>query len=243
MSKKLRENIAHPSPGHYDYNTGGGYGKSQGSNSFLGGNYNFGDALSKHMKTDFDKENDEEIVRKYGEDLDDEDIGIDYKVHSRIKTNIGGTDANHKAKRNPNSFVGLANTSAYLGIHSSYNPKGNVITEMLSEYIREVLYESMSGSLYASNLGNHYRASGHNMPGGKITTGKKLTHASVGVKGKIGKVGDIDRSGYGNKATVKGDKYAPEATMFDEEIPFDEIYDKEDFDQLNVLKHQKQKSK
>jgi len=240
MAKKLRENIAHPSPGHYDYNTGGGYGKSQGSNSFLGGDYNFGDPLSKHMKTDFDKENDEEIVRKYGEDLDDEDIGIDYKVHAKIKTNLGGTDANHKAKRNPNSYVGLANTSAYLGIHSSYNPKGNVMTEMLTAYIKEVLYESMSGSLHASRLGNHYRASGHNKPGGKITTGKKMTHASVGIKGKIGKVGDIDASGYGpNKATVRGGKYAPDATMFSEDIPFDEIYDKEDFDQLNVLKHQK----
>jgi len=239
MSKKLKENIAHPSPGHYDYNSGGGYGKTQGSNSFLGGNYNAGHPLSKHMKSDFDKKNDEEIVRKYGEDLDDEEIGIDYKVHTRIKTNIGGTDANHKAKRNPNSFVGLANTSAYLGIHSSHNLSGDVISEMLSDYIKEVLYEAMSGSLHASNLGNHYRASGHKMPGGKITTGSRLTHASVGRKGKLGTPGDIDVSGYGNKATVRGGKYSPDATMFDKEIPFDEIYDEKDFDELNVLKHQK----
>lgn len=240
MTKKLRENIAHPSPGHYDYKTGYGYGKSQGSNSFLGGDYDFGDLLSKHMKSKFDKKNDEEIVKKYGEDLNDEEIDFKYKVHAKLKTNIGGTDSQHKSKRNPNSYVGLANTSAHIGLHSSHAIKGDVISESLLEYIREIIYESMSGSLHAANLGNHYQASRHGKPGGKNTTGKKLTHASVGTKGTIGTAGDIDRSGYGpNKATVKGGKFSPDATMFDYEIPFDEIYNQEDFDKLNVSKHQK----
>lgn len=237
--KKIKENIAHPSPGHYDYNTGGGYGKSQGANSFLGNDYNGGHPLAKFMKTDFDKKNDEEIIKKYDEDLDEEDIDYKFSLHSKIHTNLGGTDPHHKSKRNPNSYVGLANTSAYLGIHSSYNPDGAVLTEIIKQYVYEVLYETMSGSLNASNLGNHYRASGHNLPGGKVTTGRKLTHASVGQKGKIGKSGEIDRAGYGNKATVKGGKADPTATMYNEDIPFDEIWDEEDFDRFNVLKHQK----
>lgn len=186
---------------NYDSRTGLGYGQTK--NGGLGSDWSMGDALSS-PKGDWDNELPinalpEEIV--IGPDttveelaiaagiieLEDEEItGVEAGINSKANTSLHmpTVDFAAKKKRNPNSYVGLANTSAYLG--ASHKRSGEVVLE---NYIREILLEktTISGRQYLKkSMGDPYKPSNANVTGG--------THGGVG-----GVRGAEDFDGYSQK--------------------------------------------
>jgi len=192
---------------NYDSRTGLGYGQTK--NGGLGSNWSMGDALSS-PKGEWDNDlpinalpNEivigpdttvEELAIAAGlivvddEEITDVEIGINAKANTSL--HMPTVDFAAKKKRNPNSYVGLSNTSAYLG--ASHKRSGDVVLE---NYIKEVLLEktSISGRQYLKKrLGDPYKPSNANVTGG--------THGGVG-----GHRGAEDFDGYSQKG-VKLDK-------------------------------------
>jgi hypothetical protein len=187
---------------NYDSRTGLGYGQT--TNGGLGSNWSMGDALSS-PKGEWDNElpinmSPSEIV--IGPDttveelaiaagiieIEDEEItDVEAGVNSKANTSfhMPTVDFAAKKKRNPNSYVGLANTSAYLG--ASHKRSGEVVLE---RYIREILLENttISARQYVQySLGDPYKPSTANAIGG--------THGAIG-----GESGAEDFDGYSQKA-------------------------------------------
>ena len=192
---------------NYDSRTGLGYGQTK--NGGLGSDWSMGDALSS-PKGVWDNElpinalpeeitigpdtTVEELAIAAGIiEIDDEEItGVEAGINSKANTSLHmpTVDFAAKKKRNPNSYVGLANTSAYLG--ASHKRSGEVVLE---SYIREILLEktSISGRQYLKkSMGDPYKPSKANVTGG--------THGGIG-----GVRGAEDFDGYSQKG-VKLDK-------------------------------------
>lgn len=165
---------------NYDSRTGLGYGQlGNNPNSGLGSSWNMGDALSS-PKGEWDDEEYSDTkecgcrIEINCDCIDNLEIGIERQLPT------SGAQSNSDAgsgqsRRNPNSVVGLANTSAYLGLSASHNRAGNVLREFISESIKDILlYESphMGGMSAASGLGRAYKpdtanaVSGYGMAGG-----------------------------------------------------------------------------
>lgn len=192
---------------NYDSRTGLGYGQTK--NGGLGSNWSMGDALSS-PKGEWDNDlpinalpNEivigpdttvEELAIAAGlivvddEEITDVEAGINAKANTSL--HMPTVDFAAKKKRNPNSYVGLSNTSAYLG--ASHKRSGEIVLE---SYIKEVLLEktSISGRQYLKkSLGDPYKPSNANVTGG--------THGGIG-----GHRGVEDYDGYSQKG-VKLDK-------------------------------------
>ena len=165
---------------NYDSRTGLGYGQlGNNPNSGLGSNWNMGDALSS-PKGEWDDEeysDTKECGCKIEIDCDCIDgLEIDIELKSPTSGAQFNRDAGSgKSSRNPNSYVGLANTSAHLGLSASHNRGGNVLREFILEAIKDILLcESphMGGMTAASGLGRAYKpdtanaVSGYGMAGG-----------------------------------------------------------------------------
>ena len=186
---------------NYDSRTGLGYGQTK--NGGLGSNWSMGDALSS-PKGEWDNElpinalpekiiigpdtTVEELAIAAGIiEIDDEEISnVEAGINSKANTSLHmpTVDFAAKKKRNPNSYVGLANTSAYLG--ASHKRSGEVVLE---SYIREILLEktSISGRQYLKkSMGDPYKSSNANVTGG--------THGGIG-----GVRGAEDFDGYSQK--------------------------------------------
>ena len=186
---------------NYDSRTGLGYGQTK--NGGLGSNWSMGDALSS-PKGEWDNElpinalpekliigpntTVEELAIAAGIiEIDDEEISnVESGINSKANTSLHmpTVDFAAKKKRNPNSYVGLANTSAYLG--ASHKRNGEVVLE---SYIREILLEktSISGRQYLKkSMGDPYK------PGKQHVTGG--THGGIG-----GVRGAEDYDGYSQK--------------------------------------------
>ena len=138
---------------NYDSRTGLGYGQTK--NGGLGSNWSMGDALSS-PKGEWDNDlpinnpgkeivigpntTVEELAIAAGIiEVEDEEItSVEAGINSKANTSLHmpTVDFAAKKKRNPNSYVGLANTSAYLG--ASHKRNGEVVLE---NYIREILLE------------------------------------------------------------------------------------------------------
>ena len=168
---------------NYDSRTGLGYGQTK--NGGLGSNWDMGDALSS-PKGEWDKDlplNDSEEDIVVGPNtsvkdlaiaagllqIEDEEItpfeaGIQSKANTSL--HMPTTDFAAKKKRNPNSYVGLANTSAYLG--SSYVRGGDVMSEnVLKEFIRESLMQEKTSigvkNKVSATIGDPYKPSKANV--------------------------------------------------------------------------------
>lgn len=169
---------------NYDSRTGLGYGQTK--NGGLGSDWSMGDALSS-PKGEWDNDlplNDSEeeivigpntsvrdlalaagLIELEDEEITDVEAGIQSKANMSL--HIPTTDFAAKKKRNPNSYVGLANTSAYLG--SSHKRLGNVMSEeVLREFIKEALIFEGETSIGArkrikSTLGDPYKPSKSNV--------------------------------------------------------------------------------
>lgn len=168
---------------NYDSRTGLGYGQT--SNGGLGSDWDMGDALSS-PKGQWD--NDLPInnpgaeikisastsvrdlaiaaglIQIEDEEITDVEAGIQSKANMSL--HMPTTDFAAKKKRNPNHYVGLANTSAYLG--SSHERSGNLVSETLREFIREALLAEDSSSISARkytkiNIGDPYKPSKANV--------------------------------------------------------------------------------
>ena len=186
---------------NYDSRTGLGYGQTK--NGGLGSNWSMGDALSS-PKGQWDNElpiNDlpeeliigpnttvEELAIAAGIiEIEDEEISsVEAGINSKANTSLHmpTVDFTAKKKRNPNSYVGLANTSAYLG--ASHKRSGEVVLE---NYIREILLEKTSigaRSSLSKSIGDPYK------PGKQHVTGG--THGGIG-----GVRGAEDHDGYSQK--------------------------------------------
>lgn len=187
---------------NYDSRTGLGYGQTGSSNnSGLGSSWNMGDALSS-PKGEWD---DDEYVnyKECGCSIEiDCDCIDNLEIEIELKSPTSGMQYNRdagsgKSSRNPNSYVGLANTSAYLG--ASHNREGKVLREFISETLKDILLKeskpsmSVSINLRKSNVGNPYKKMSLNVTGGK---------RGLGVK-PLG----IDSDGYGQNGTENGDPY------------------------------------
>jgi len=168
---------------NYDSRTGLGYGQTK--NGGLGSNWDMGDALSS-PKGEWDKDlplNDSEediiigpntsvrdlalaagLIEKEDEQITPIEAGIQSKANTSL--HMPTTDFAAKKKRNPNSYVGLANTSAYLG--ASFNRKGNVMLErILKDFIRETIIQEKTSigvkSKVSATIGNPYKSSKANV--------------------------------------------------------------------------------
>jgi hypothetical protein len=174
---------------NYDSRTGLGYGKT--SNGGLGSDWSMGDALSS-PKGEWDNDlpinnpgkeiaigpdtTVEELAIAAGiiEKEDESISGIEAGINSKANTSLHmpTVDFHAKNKRNPNSYVGLSNTSAYLG--ASHKRSGYV---MLEDYIREVILEKTSigaRSSLKSTIGDPYKPGPHNVS----NTSRGLGHKS-----------------------------------------------------------------
>ena len=164
---------------NYDSRTGLGYGQTK--NGGLGSDWSMGDALSSpkgEWDNDLPINNPNKIEINLNTTLrdlaiaagllsieDEEITGVEAGIQSKANTSLHMpvTDFAAKKKRNPNSYVGLANTSAYLG--ASYNRGSNVMTENdLRSFIKEVILQedasSISGRKYVkSKMGDPYKPS------------------------------------------------------------------------------------
>ena len=168
---------------NYDSRTGLGYGQTK--NGGLGSNWDMGDALSS-PKGEWDKDlplNDSEEDIIVGPNtsvrdlaiaaglvqIDDEEItSVEAGIQSKANTSLHmpTTDFAAKKKRNPNSYVGLANTSAYLG--SSYIRGGDVMSEnVLRDFIRESLMQEKTSigvkNKVSATIGDPYKPSKANV--------------------------------------------------------------------------------
>ena len=196
---------------NYDSRTGLGYGQT--SNGGLGSDWSMGDALTS-PKGEWDNDlpiNNPDMEIVIGPDTtvkelaiaagiiekDEESIsGIEAGINSKANTSLHmpTVDFAAKKKRNPNSYVGLANTSAYLG--ASHKRKGEVFLE---NYIREILLEktalgarpSLSGT-----IGDPYKPGNQNVTGG--------THGGIG-----GTRGAEDHDGYTQKGVALNKNLSP----------------------------------
>ena len=202
---------------NYDSRTGLGYGQTK--NGGLGSNWSMGDALSS-PKGQWDNElpiNNPEREIVIGPntsvkelaiaagiiEIDDEEItSVEAGINSKANTSLHmpTVDFAAKKKRNPNSYVGLANTSAYLG--ASHKRSGEVVLE---NYIREILLEktTMSGRQYLKkSVGDPYKPSSANVTGG--------THGGIG-----GVRGAEDHDGYSQKGVKLNKDLYPYANSTD----------------------------
>ena len=147
--------------GSFNYDSRKGLGYGQTSNTPLGSNHDMGDALFNPIGPYDDP--------KSREKDDDEEIESEEELafYAALDVqNYKGSDAYAINKRNPNSYNGLANTSAYLGLSASHQRNGDVLREfirevILDEYLNE--YAGISGNIAvasspkAKNLGNKSR--------------------------------------------------------------------------------------
>ena len=251
----------------YDSRTGLGYGQTK--NGGLGSDWSMGDALSS-PKGEWDNElpinnPGKEIV--IGPDtsvrelaiaagiieIDDEKISsIEAGINSKANTSLHmpTVDFAAKKKRNPNSYVGLANTSAYLG--ASYNRSGNMMIECLRDYIREIILEntalgarsSLRGSIGdpykpgKQNVSNTSRGAGHR---GSINLGYN-GNSSQGVDVNVGIYGPnklkATTDGHNTVRYRNGEK-SLEEEMYDDDLSTAELMLKiiDDKDQDNVNRH------
>lgn len=175
---------------NYDGRTGLGYGQlGNNPNSGLGSNWNMGDALSSPKGEWDDVEYDEDVKDcgcriEINCDCDEFEIGIELK--SPTSGLAFNQDAGSgKSRRNPNSYVGLANTSAYLG--ASHKRSEDVLREYISEALNDILYEAphMGGMTAVRRSGNSKMY--------KPDTANSVSGYGMGGKGTYG----IDHGGYG----------------------------------------------
>jgi len=202
---------------NYDSRTGLGYGQTK--NGGLGSNWSMGDALSS-PKGEWDNElpinalpkelvigpdtTVEELAIAAGIiEIDDEEISsVEAGINSKANTSLHmpTVDFAAKKKRNPNSYAGLANTSAYLG--ASHKRSGEVVLE---NYIREILLEKTSigaRSSLSKSIGDPYK------PGKQHVTGG--THGGIG-----GVRGAEDHDGYSQKGVKLSKDLYPYANSKD----------------------------
>jgi len=189
---------------NYDGRTGLGYGQV-GSNpsSGLGSNWNMGDALSS-PKGEWDDEEYSD-TKECGCSIEiDCDCIDNLEIDIELKSPTSGAQFNRdagsgKSSRNPNSYVGLANTSAHLGLSASHNRGGNVLREFITETIKDMLLNEskpsmgVSINIRAKGLGNPYKKSTASVTGGT----RGLGHKSLG----------IDHGGYGQNGTEDKEPY------------------------------------
>ena len=225
---------------NYDSRTGLGYGQTK--NGGLGSNWDMGDALSS-PKGEWDKElplndSEEDIVIGPGTSvrdlaiaagliqIDDEEITpVEAGIQSKANTSLHmpTTDFAAKKKRNPNSYVGLANTSAYLG--SSYMRGGNIMSEdMLRDFIREALMQEKTSigvkSKVSATLGDPYKSSKANVSNVSRGLGHRGTinkgYNSNGSQGiKIGGDNNPDLYPYASSEKLKATKDGSNLTRYD----------------------------
>jgi len=213
---------------NYDSRTGLGYGQTK--NGGLGSNWDMGDALSS-PKGEWDNDlplNDSEeeivigpqtsvrdlayaagLIEKEDEEITPIEAGIQSKANTSL--HMPTTDFAAKKKRNPNSYVGLANTSAYLG--ASYSRNGDVMSEnVLREFIRELIIQEKTSigvkSKVSATIGNPYKPSKSNVSNvsrGMGTRGTiNLGYNSNGSQGiKVGGENNPDLYPYVSSSKVK----------------------------------------
>ena len=183
---------------NYDGRTGLGYGQlGNNPSSGLGSTWNMGDALSS-PKGEWDVEEYSDC-KECGCRIEiDCDCINDLEIDIELKAPTSGVQFNRdsgsgKSSRNPNSFVGLANTSAHLGLSASHNRAGSVLKEFISETIKDIILNEAKPSMGVSinvrskGLGNPYRSSKASVSGGN----KGLGPRPIG----------IDHDGYGQSGT------------------------------------------
>lgn len=173
---------------NYDSRTGLGYG--QVTNNGLGSEWDMGDALSS-PKGEWD--NDLECSCDCEEDCDCFDkieIGIELKTHTST-TQFNKDSGSGKSSRDPFSFNGLANTSAYLGASHKRNDNA-----LLREYISLLINENKPhmGGMTA------VRSTGKNKVMYKKDTANSVSGYGMGGKGTYG----IDHGGYTQNGTEDG---------------------------------------
>lgn len=209
---------------NYDGRTGLGYGQSGiNPNSGLGSNWNMGDALSS-PKGEWDDEEYSDC-KECGCSIEiDCDCINSLAIDIELKSPTSGAQFNRdsgsgKSSRNPNSYVGLANTSAYLG--ASHNRSGSVLREFISETIKDILINEVKPSMSVSinvrskGLGNPYKSS--------------KAHVSGGNKGLGPRPIGIDHDGYSQVGTEDFPPYVKKgkATTDGAEVVYDSDRDTE----------------
>lgn len=229
--------------GSFNYDSRKGLGYGQTSNTPLGSNHDMGDALFNPIGPYDDP--------KSREKDDDEEIESEEELafYSALDVqNYKGSDAYAINKRNPNSYNGLANTSAYLGLSASHQRNGDV----LREFIREVILDECLNE-YAGISGNIAVASSHKAK----NLGNKSRHYHIdnSTLGSMGMTNGayIDNDGYGqshfnttdgsetiNKKKVKRDEDESDIISAEEQGfkgSTAEYYNNIDKDYENILIH------
>jgi hypothetical protein len=234
---------------NYDSRTGLGYGQTK--NGGLGSSWDMGDALSS-PKGEWDNDlpinnpdkieiNSSTTVRDLAIaagliEVEDEEItGVEAGIQSKANTSLHMpvTDFAAKKKRNPNSYVGLANTSSYLG--SSYNRGSNVMTEVeLRNFIREVILLEDASSISArkyvkARIGDPYKSSKSNVsnvsrglgPRGTINLGYN-SNGSQGVE--VGGDNNDDLFPYASSKKLKATKDGSNLTRYNK-VKIDDEFD------------------
>ena len=234
---------------NYDSRTGLGYGQTK--NGGLGSNWDMGDALSS-PKGEWDNDlpindSEKEIIIGPGTSvrdlaiaaglikIDDEEITpVEAGIQSKANTSLHmpTTDFSAKKKRNPNHYVGLANTSAYLG--SSHERQGSVMSESeLRSFIREVLLEdrsSIGARKYTKiRIGDPYKPSKANVsntsrglgPRGTINLGYN-SNGSQGIE--VGGENNPDLYPYSSSKKLKATKDGNNLTRYNDKV-IDDEYD------------------
>jgi len=235
---------------NYDSRTGLGYGQTK--NGGLGSNWDMGDALSS-PKGEWDNELPLEdpdkkivvgpetsisdlalaagIIEKEDEEITPVEAGIQSKANTSL--HMPTTDFAAKKKRNPNSYVGLANTSAYLG--ASFNRKGNIMSEnILENYIKEILLSedksSISSIKYTKiKVGDHYKKSKANVSNISRGMGARgtinLGYNSNGSQGiEVGGDNNPDLYPYASSKKLKATKDGHNLTNY-RKAKIDDFYD------------------